>query len=64
MIQCLNAKRKQRWEDTVQIIYVIHSSRVAWKTLNLLTGRSSQTKRFPVTANSIAHQLLVNEKFK
>ena len=64
VIQCLNAKHKQRWEGTVQSIDFTHSSRVVWKTFNRFTGRNSQPKRCSVTANSIAHQLLLNPKFK
>ena len=56
--------RRQRWEETVQGIDFIHSSRVAWKTFNRLTGRSSHPKRCPVTASSIAHQLMHNGKCK
>ena len=60
----LDAKRRQRWEETVQGIDFTHSSRMAWKTFNRLTGLSSHPKRCPVTANSIAHQLMDNRKCK
>ena len=35
LIECL-----ERWEETVQGINFTHSSRLAWKTFNCLTGRS------------------------
>ena len=41
-MQCLVAKRKQRWEGTVESIDFTHSSRVVWKTFNRFTERSSQ----------------------
>ena len=63
-MQCLDAKRKQRWEGTVESIDFTHSSRVVWKTFNRFTERSSQPKCCPVTANSIAHQLLLSRKYK
>ena len=63
-MQCLNAKCKQQWENTVQSIDFTYSSKVAWKTFNRLTGHSSQPKLCPVTTNTIAHQLLLNGKFK
>ena len=61
---CLDNKRRERWEETVKGIDFTHSSRLAWKTLNRLTGRSSKPKKCPVTANSIAEQLLENGRFK
>ena len=64
LMECLDIKCRQRWEDTVQGIDFTHSSRVAWKTFNRLTGRSSHPKSCPVTANSIAHQLLANGNIK
>ena len=64
LMNCLDTKRRQRWEETVRGTDFTHSSRVAWKTFNRLTGRSSHPKRCPVTANSIAHQLMDNVKCK
>ena len=61
---CLDKKRRERWDETVQGIDFTHSSRRAWSTLNRLTGRSSRPKHCPVTANSIAQQLLANGSFK
>jgi hypothetical protein len=36
LTECLD---KKRWEETVKKIYFTHSSRVAWKTVNRLTGK-------------------------
>ena len=41
------------------------SSRVAWSTLNNLTGKSRQSLRqCPVSANAIASQLVKNGKYE
>ena len=40
-----------------------HSSRKARQTTNKLTGRTSMHSRCPITANSIASQLLKNGRF-
>ena len=64
LTDCLDKKRRERWEETVQGIDFTHSSRKAWKTFNRLTGRSSRPTQCPVTANSIAKQLLANGRFK
>ena len=55
----LDRKRRNRWSEVVQNINFSHSSRVAWSTLNNLTGRSRQSPRqCPVSTNSIASQLV------
>ena len=55
----LDRKRRDRWSETVQNIDFSHSSRVAWSTLNILTGRSRQSShQCPVSANAIACQLV------
>ena len=64
LMQCLNMKCKQHWEDAVQSIDFTYCSRAVWKTFSHLTRCSSQSKCCPVTANSIAHHLLLNGKFK
>ena len=49
-------QKQERWEEAVNSIDFFHSSRKAWRTINTLTGRSGR----PVSANSIATQLLKN----
>ena len=61
---CLDRKRRECWDETVQGIDFTHSSRQAWKTFNRLTGRSSKPTQCPVSANSIAKQLLDSGKFR
>ena len=64
LLNVLDEKRRQRWNETVSSIDFTHSSRKAWQTLNRLTGRSTlQTGKCPVTANSIAAQLVQNGRF-
>jgi len=58
----LQQKKHERWEEAVNSIHFSHSSRKAWRTINKLTGRSGRSFRLcPVSANSIASQLVKNE---
>ena len=60
----LDGKRRNRWSETVRSIDFSHSSRLAWNTINNLTGRSRQSPRqCPVSADAIASQLVKNEKY-
>jgi len=61
----LQQKSQERWEETVNSIDFSHSSRKAWRTINKLTGRSGRSSRVcPISANSIAAQLLKNGAHK
>ena len=61
----LDRKWRNRWSEDVQNIDFSHSSRVAWSTLNNLTGRSPQSPRqCPDSANAIASQLVKNGKYE
>ena len=61
----LDEKRKQRWSEAVNTIDFTHSSRLAWNTINNLTGRSRNTTRpCPISANSIASQLVKNGTYE
>ena len=52
---------KERWEEAENPIDFSHSSLKAWRTINKLTGRSGRSfHQFPVSANSIASQLMKN----
>ena len=60
----LDRKRRNRWSKAVRSIDLSHSSRKAWNILNHLTGRSLHSPRHcPVSANTIASQLVRNEKY-
>ncbi len=64
LTDCLDRKRRERWEETVEGIDFTHSSRLAWRTLKRLTGSYTKPSPCPVSANSIAEQLLSNGHFK
>ena len=64
LIEHLNQNRRKRWEEAVESMDFSHSSRVAWQTLNRLTGRSNKPKKCTVFPNAIAHQLLCNGRYK
>jgi len=54
-------KNQVRWEEAVNSIKFLYSSRKAWSVISKLTGRSGCSSRLcPVSANSIASQLVKN----
>ena len=58
-------KKQGRWEAAVNFIDFSHSSCKAWRTINKLTGRSGRsTRQCPISANSIASQLVKNGAHK
>lgn len=61
----LNAKRRERWTETVESIDFTHSSRRAWQTINKLIGQATKPKPTPcpITADAIAAQLISNGRF-
>ena len=61
LITRLDNNSRTRWEKTVQNINFTHSSRKAWRTINILTGRSRPPLgERTITANAIASQLVNN----
>ena len=61
----LNEKQRNRWSETVSNIDFLPSSRLAWNTINNLTGRSRQSPRqCPVSADVIASPLVKNGKYE
>jgi len=60
LLSRLGQKKQERWE-AVNPIDFSHSSRKAWRTINKLTDRSGRSfHQNPVSANSIATQLVKN----
>ena len=54
-------KRRDRWTETVNTMNFTHSSRLAWNTLNNLTGRNKRPSRpCLISANSVTSQLVKN----
>ena len=61
----LDERRRKRWSEAVNAIDLTHSSRLAWNAINNLTGRTKQSYRpCPISANSIASQLVKNGTYK
>ena len=55
--------RKSNWENTVNEIDMKHSSRVAWQTINRLTGRNKKAQNSnDVKAKDVAKCLINNSK--
>ena len=63
LTNCLNQRCKESWEKTDKGIDFTHSRRLAWKTLQHLTGRSCRPTKCPISANSIPEQLLGKSQF-
>jgi len=54
-------QKQGRWEEAVNSIDFLHSSRKVWRTVNKLTGRFGRFfHQCPISANSIAPQLVKN----
>ena len=54
-----------RWSEAVNTIDFTHTCRLAWNTLNKLTGRSRTSRRpCPISANCIASQLVKNGVYR
>ena len=64
LIDRLDEKRKERWEEAVANIDFTHSSRKAWQSVNRLTGRSpKKSTTCPLHPNVLARRLVANGKF-
>lgn len=62
---CLAEKRRGEWRSLIEGIDMKHSSRQAWRTMRKLNNDPKQpVQRSNVTANAVAHQLVLNGKFK
>jgi hypothetical protein len=60
----LDNKHQKCWEDNVKKIDFTHSSHVAWKKINHLTGQGVKPHQCHVSANAIAVQLIDKGNFK
>ena len=55
--------QRQKWQAMIESTDFTHSSRKAWKTINRLSKDYTQPQQqCKVTANQVAHQLLLNGK--
>ena len=60
----LDKRQRKRWSEAVNAIDFTHSSRLAWNAIHNLTGRTKQSHRScPISANSIASQLVKDGKY-
>ena len=65
LLSQLQQKKQERWEEAVNSIDFSHSSRKAWRTINIVTGRSGRSSHLcPVSVNSIVLQLVKNGAHK
>ena len=61
----LDKRQRKRWSEAVNAIVFTHSSRLAWNAINNLTGRTKQSYcPCPISANSVASQLVKNGTYK
>ena len=65
LLDRLDEKQNAKWSEAVNSIDFTHSSRSAWSTINNLTGKQRHTQRTcPISANSIASELVKNGTYK
>ena len=65
LLSRIQQKKQERWAEAVNSNGFSHFSRKAWRTINKLTGGSGHSSRMcPVSANSIASQLVKNGAHK
>ena len=55
--------RRRKWQEFIESTDMTHSSRKAWKTIRILGNDYTKSQPRPqVTADQVAHQLLVNSQ--
>ena len=56
-------EKRRRWEEVITTTNMTHNSRKAWKTIEKLSGDpATSIPSCLVSANQLAHQLLINGK--
>ena len=61
LLDKMTKEKRKIWEEVITSTNMIHNSRKAWKTINKLSNDpTSSNPSCLVTANQVAHQLLVN----
>ena len=63
LINHLNARRQEKWTQSITDIDFTHSSRKTWNKINNLIEKKSVKKVCPISANLIANQVIRNGKF-
>ena len=63
LTKAITESRRKKWQELIQSTDITHSSRKAWKTIRMLGNDQTKAQPRPlVTANQVAHQLLVNSR--
>ena len=61
LLDKMTEEKRKIWEEVITSTNMTHNSRKAWKTINKLSNHpTSSNPPCLVTANQVAHQLLVN----
>ena len=61
LLDKMTEEKRKIWEEVITSTNMTHNSRKAWKTINKLSNDpTSSNPPCLVTANPVAHQLLVN----
>ena len=61
LLDKMTEEKRKTWEEVITSTNMSHNSRKAWKTINTLSNDpTSSNPPWLVTANQVAHQLLVN----
>ena len=61
LLDKMTEEKRKKWEEVITSTNMTHNSRKAWKTINNLSNDpTSSNPPCLVTANQVAHQLLVN----
>ena len=61
LLDSMIEEKKSRWEEVITSTNMTHNSRLAWKTIRMLSNDpTSSSPPCLVNANQVAHQLLVN----
>ncbi|XP_038058777.1 uncharacterized protein LOC119730062 [Patiria miniata] len=63
LTKAITESRRRRWQEFIQSTDMTHNSRKAWKTVRVFGNDLTKTQPRPqVTADQVAHQLLVNSQ--
>ena len=63
MVDELNGLQRTIWDECVKSVDFSHFSWKAWRTVNKIMGKKITHEKCPVSANSIASQLVKNGSF-